>query len=435
MTDASLGIAVSRLLPTPVRGFWSVIFQPFMGIEQWKRLLSPWGYDWWGVLYIVFTAVFTTYVGMTYGWLLSHYRYSTLVHLLNVWRRPKLKAPNKATQSLSIFELGRLSNSYGLFGAMTTFRHEIIILEEHPLLPVVMPWLLRRQQRRHNSDGDRTSGDRAGDRMTPWGGDGDSKIVSAEDQADFRMLCQYLQLTEPELDAPHPSAWQDRSTWLEVPFYAKPQAVSRPPPCIWWGHLPRLDWRLWFVPLRLGRLLVSSAQDYDTDVSSQMPVWFQNLVQGLYVRSPLVLELLNPQYRLAWSTDSPLGAFSAAISKMAQHRMDDELDYVEKTLTHIKDNGMYDVSNRRVPVKNTVWWRAHRPSRIRVLLYEYTFSKSGERKHKKKHDATFGGDDSETLVGRWWTRHLVMKLFDFDDVSSGEDSGESESNFEEKEND
>ena len=42
-------------------------------------------------------------------------------------------------------------------------------------------------------------------------------------------------------------------SWVEIELPNKPSSVHHHPVFIWPGHLPRLDWMLWFVPLRMAR--------------------------------------------------------------------------------------------------------------------------------------------------------------------------------------
>ncbi|CDJ28358.1 uncharacterized protein EMH_0040250 [Eimeria mitis] len=44
---------------------------------------------------------------------------------------------------------------------------------------------------------------------------------------------------------------EQRPQWREISLPYKPGDVNTPPPWLLWGHFPRLDWRLWFIPLRL----------------------------------------------------------------------------------------------------------------------------------------------------------------------------------------
>merc|ERR1719446_275999 len=45
----------------------------------------------------------------------------------------------------------------------------------------------------------------------------------------------------------------DALTWTQLEFPYKPGCIDTPPQFMPIGHFARLDWRLWFVPLSMGR--------------------------------------------------------------------------------------------------------------------------------------------------------------------------------------
>ncbi|CDJ63696.1 hypothetical protein, conserved [Eimeria necatrix] len=129
---------------------------------------------------------------------------------------------------------------------------------------------------------------------------------------------------------------EEKPVWLEVSLPYKPGTqqqdcdVNSPPPWLLSGHFPRLDWRLWFVPLRLKaalkgvvagkRLLQQQLQQQQQQAPLQAsaaaaegccqtrgsplspegpmqlyPSFWQPLIQRISAREPAVLQLLGPQ--------------------------------------------------------------------------------------------------------------------------------------------
>lgn len=113
----------------------------------------------------------------------------------------------------------------------------------------------------------------------------------------------------------------DKPQWLEITCPYKPGDINASPPWLWTGHFPRLDWRLWFVPLRLRSALgdtikgkqqqmslpastfaagVGSNASYGAgggaDAGSPLyPPFWPTFLEQLCARQPAVLQLLGQQ--------------------------------------------------------------------------------------------------------------------------------------------
>lgn len=89
---------------------------------------------------------------------------------------------------------------------------------------------------------------------------------------------------EPLLELSYtPAGCRTEADWVEVPWRYKvnagyPFGTARPR--FVWGHLPRLDWRIWFLPLRARRLQAP-------------PPWFHELCKAVLEGRREVLDLLN----------------------------------------------------------------------------------------------------------------------------------------------
>ncbi|KAF4678292.1 hypothetical protein FOL47_000021 [Perkinsus chesapeaki] len=75
--------------------------------------------------------------------------------------------------------------------------------------------------------------------------------------------------------------------WHEVIFKHKPVDPNNPPYFLPIGHMPRLDWRLWFVPLGLVR-------------GAPMPSWVDTFIEKLLKREPCVVNGILPKQSFAW---------------------------------------------------------------------------------------------------------------------------------------
>lgn len=89
-------------------------------------------------------------------------------------------------------------------------------------------------------------------------------------------------------------------SWYELSFPAKPGgppcSLDARPPHLAPGHIPRLDWRLWFLPLTVQRLLKRGvAPDMIPSVLSthSRGAWHRAFMQKLLAGSPSVLALLR----------------------------------------------------------------------------------------------------------------------------------------------
>lgn len=74
-------------------------------------------------------------------------------------------------------------------------------------------------------------------------------------------------------------------SWVEITFPNKPSSVQHHPVLVWPGHLPRLEWMLWFVSLRMSR-------------GGLMPQWCERFIFlilcGADLRAPRDLLANNP---------------------------------------------------------------------------------------------------------------------------------------------
>lgn len=71
----------------------------------------------------------------------------------------------------------------------------------------------------------------------------------------------------------------DGKEWREYTFCYKPGEVGRPPPQIFPGHMPRLDWQFWFAGLQFE--------------GGRIPGWVPNFLERLAQGSPSVAGLLE----------------------------------------------------------------------------------------------------------------------------------------------
>ena len=77
----------------------------------------------------------------------------------------------------------------------------------------------------------------------------------------------------------------DGVSWAEYGWRYKPWRAERRPPWVVL-HLPRLDWRVWFLPLGCKR----------QGASYEPPAWLHGLLRALLRHEPAVLRLLDPRH-------------------------------------------------------------------------------------------------------------------------------------------
>ncbi|PFH35344.1 hypothetical protein BESB_062310 [Besnoitia besnoiti] len=117
----------------------------------------------------------------------------------------------------------------------------------------------------------------------------------------YEVIIEELHLVEDTTASPPTT----RETWVELDFLYKPGDVDRRPQWLWFGHMPRLDWRLWFLPLRLSRLISLAMRDgaapaavtaaLQQGAAGLYPPWWSVLLARICRRQPEVLALLGPQ--------------------------------------------------------------------------------------------------------------------------------------------
>ncbi|XP_075246846.1 lipase maturation factor 1-like [Convolutriloba macropyga] len=75
-------------------------------------------------------------------------------------------------------------------------------------------------------------------------------------------------------------ASSDGDNWSEIDFKFKPGKLNQQPKWVPLGHLPRLDWRTWFLPSLAAR-------------NSEPPDWWNNLLIGILSHNTDILALLD----------------------------------------------------------------------------------------------------------------------------------------------
>ena len=143
----------------------------------------------------------------------------------------------------------------------------------------------------------------------------------------------------------------DGKTWHEYQWKYKPGSVNRRPVFVQPGHMPRLDWRVWFLPLGLmwGRPL---------------PDWFDDFVARIFTNSASVLGLLG---------SNPFGGRAAG------------------------SGGSGGGSGGGAAVAPAF------PAYIRVELYDYRFL--GSRNANKQFMPEI--EPGEWEVGKYWQRRFI----------------------------
>lgn len=97
--------------------------------------------------------------------------------------------------------------------------------------------------------------------------------------------------TDAKFASMHAFRWElvlegsdDGVTWEAYGWRYKPWRADVPPPWIVL-HLPRLDWRVWFLPLGCKR----------QGGAYQPPAWLGGVLRGVLRHEPSVLRLLDPR--------------------------------------------------------------------------------------------------------------------------------------------
>lgn len=94
-------------------------------------------------------------------------------------------------------------------------------------------------------------------------------------------------------------ASRDVDTWTEIDFKFKPGKVNQRPKWVPLGHLPRLDWRTWFLPSLAAK-------------NSEPPDWWTNLLIGILSHNEDVLSLLDVT-NYAFTAEKPPNKLRTAI--------------------------------------------------------------------------------------------------------------------------
>lgn len=112
---------------------------------------------------------------------------------------------------------------------------------------------------------------------------------------------------EISADADAANRPEEESAWVPVRWRCKP---SHPHPLAPSGrlswpplHMPRVDWRLWFLSLSAARQLRTKDGEHSSVSSASLPpvdlpAWFNTLLIGILERQPEIMSLLHPEQDL-----------------------------------------------------------------------------------------------------------------------------------------
>ncbi|OEH80271.1 hypothetical protein cyc_01138 [Cyclospora cayetanensis] len=217
------------------------------------------------------------------------YSAGCLSYFCRIWMRPGVAAPAWALQLCKELSLLCACNGYGLFSVVTTSRLELVIEELHQTADEKPQWLEITFPGEHGSLSNRGAISKSLSPLCPQAAP--LPFLSFSDERNSTAASP--QEGFARITVPH-SRFQMLMAWR-----AAVRNIDSPPPWLWSGHFPRLDWRLWFVPLRLRCTLrgaVTGAPSSLSHAASQVyPAFWQSFIQQLCAREPAVLQLLGPQ--------------------------------------------------------------------------------------------------------------------------------------------
>ncbi len=85
----------------------------------------------------------------------------------------------------------------------------------------------------------------------------------------------------------------DRITWEKYRFKWKPPLNEYQYSMYYPLHWPRLDWMVWFIPLRMHRGSFGGIQNVRIGIDSFFPLWYSNLMKRLCEGEETVTNLLG----------------------------------------------------------------------------------------------------------------------------------------------
>ncbi len=162
----------------------------------------------------------------------------------------------------------------------------------------------------------------------------------------------------------------DKVHWQMVEFLAKPGNIDLPPKSIWFFHMPRLDWVMWFLAFRPGK--------------EDLPLWFwELLVSILSGAHENVLQLLHPTLNPGIVTER-----------------DGKFEYIRVSLVNYQFSGSATLTVNTAPTSTNTSTGA-----------SATAPNTPTATPSNTTNATIAISTPTTTIGKYWTsKHLATIL-------------------------